>query len=78
MTLNLTLTKIITIYFAGGLTWYVYDAAQVIATKITKKLFDGIDRAKSAWDYVPKAGRTRCASIDLRWILTTIVESGNR
>jgi len=61
VTLNLTLTKIITIYFAGGLTWYVYDAAQVIATKIAKKPFDGIDRAKSACDYVPKAGRMRCA-----------------
>ena len=47
MTLNLTLTKIITIYFAGGLAWYVYDAAQVIATKIAKKPFDGIDRGDS-------------------------------
>ena len=47
MTLNLTLTKIIKIYFAGGLTWYVYDAAQVIATKIAKKPFVGIDRGNS-------------------------------
>ena len=47
MTLNLTLTKIITISFAGGLPWYVYDAAQVIATKIAKKPFDGIDRGDS-------------------------------
>ena len=28
-------------YFAGGLSWYVYDVAQVIATKITKKSFHG-------------------------------------
>ena len=61
MTLNLTLTKFITNYFAGGLTWYVYDAAQVIATKIAKKPFDGIDRAKSACDYVAKAGKSRFA-----------------
>jgi hypothetical protein len=61
VTLNLTLTKIITIYFAGGLAWYVYDAAQVIATKIAKKPFDGIDRDKSAYNYVAKAGRMRCA-----------------
>ena len=47
MTLNLTLTKIITISFAGGLCWYVYDVAQVIATKIAKKPFDGIDRGNS-------------------------------
>jgi len=47
VTLNLTLTKIITISFAGGLPWYVYDAAQVIATKIAKKPFDGIDRGNS-------------------------------
>jgi hypothetical protein len=47
VTLNLTLTKIITIYIAGGLTWCVYDAAQVIATKIAKKPFDGIDRGNS-------------------------------
>ena len=47
MTLNLTLTKIITISVAGGLPWYVYDAAQVIATKIAKKPFDGIDRGDS-------------------------------
>jgi hypothetical protein len=37
------LTVIITIFFAGGLSWYVYDVAQVIATKIAKKPFDGID-----------------------------------
>ena len=43
----LTLTEIITIYFAGGLTSYVYDAAQVIATKKSKKSFDGIDRGDS-------------------------------
>jgi hypothetical protein len=47
VTLNLTLTKIITIYFAGGLNGYVYDAAQVIASKIAKKPFDGIDRGDS-------------------------------
>ena len=47
MTLNLTLTKFITIYFVSVLTWYVYDAAQVIATKIAKKPFDGIDRGDS-------------------------------
>ena len=47
MTLNLTLTEIITISFAGELSWYVYDAAQVIATKIAKKPFDGIDRGDS-------------------------------
>ncbi len=48
MTLNLTLTKIITIYFAGGLSWYVHDAAHVIATKIAMKPFhDGNDRGKS-------------------------------
>jgi hypothetical protein len=35
---NLTLTKIITIYFAGGLSWFVHDAAHVIATKIAKNL----------------------------------------
>jgi hypothetical protein len=29
VTLNLALTEIIS--FAGGLSWYVYDAAQVIA-----------------------------------------------
>ena len=34
MTLNLTLTEIITISFAGGLSWYVYDAAQVIPSKL--------------------------------------------
>ncbi len=47
MTLNLTLTDIIKISFAGGLSWYVYDAAQFIATKIAKKPFDGIDRGDS-------------------------------
>ena len=47
MTLNLTLTEINTISFADGLSWYVYDAAQVIATKIAKKPFDGIDRGDS-------------------------------
>ncbi len=47
MTLNLTLTKIITIYFAGGLSWYVYDAVHVIATKIAKKAFHGNDRGES-------------------------------
>jgi hypothetical protein len=47
VTLNLTLTEIITIYFADGLPWYGYDAAQVIATKIAKKPFDGIDRGDS-------------------------------
>ena len=49
MTLNLTLTKIITISVAGGLSWYVYDAAQVqvIPTKIAKKPFDGFDRGDS-------------------------------
>jgi hypothetical protein len=38
VTLNLTLTKIITISFAGGHSWYVYDAAQVIATKLQRNL----------------------------------------
>ncbi len=47
MKLNLTLTKIITIYFAGGLSWYGHDAAHVIATKIAKKPFDGNDRGNS-------------------------------
>ncbi len=47
MTLNLTLTEIMTISFAGGLPWYVYDAAQVIATKSAKKPFDEIDRGDS-------------------------------
>ncbi len=47
VTLNLTLTKIITIYFAGGLSWYVHDAAHVIATKIAKKPFHGNDRGES-------------------------------
>jgi hypothetical protein len=46
MKLNLTLTKIITIYFAGGLSWYVHDAAHIIATKIAKKPFIGNDRGK--------------------------------
>ncbi len=32
---------------AGGLSWYVYDAGQVIATKIAKKLTTGIDRGNS-------------------------------
>jgi hypothetical protein len=45
--LNSTLTKIITIYFAGGLSWYVHDAAHVIATKIAKKHFNGNDRGES-------------------------------
>ena len=30
-----------------GLSWYVYDARQVIATKIAKKPSDGIDRGDS-------------------------------
>jgi hypothetical protein len=47
VTLNLTLTKIIAISFAGGLSWHVYDAAQVIATNIAKKSFYGIDRGDS-------------------------------
>ncbi len=47
MTLNLTLTKIITIYFAGGLSWYVHDAAHVIAKKIAKKPFHLNDRGES-------------------------------
>jgi hypothetical protein len=47
VTLNLTLTEIITIYFAGGLSWYVHDAAHVIATKIAKLPFHGNDRGKS-------------------------------
>jgi hypothetical protein len=38
VTLNLTLTESNTISFADGLSWYVYDAAQVIATKIAKNL----------------------------------------
>jgi hypothetical protein len=38
VTLNLTLTEIITISFAGGLSWYVYDAAQVIAQKLQRNL----------------------------------------
>jgi hypothetical protein len=38
VTLNLTLTEIITIYFAGGLSWYVHDAAHVIATKLQRNL----------------------------------------
>jgi hypothetical protein len=38
VTLNLTLTKIITIFFAGGLSWYVYDAAQVTAKKLQRNL----------------------------------------
>ncbi len=46
VTLNLTLTKIITIYFAGGLSWYVHDAAHVISTKIAKKPFHGNDRGE--------------------------------
>jgi hypothetical protein len=45
--LNSTLTKINTIYFAGGLSWYVHDAAHVIATKIAKNPFDGNDRGDS-------------------------------
>ncbi len=32
---------------AGGLSWYVYDAGQVIATKIAKKTSTGIDRGNS-------------------------------
>ncbi len=32
---------------AGGLSWYVYDAGQVIATKIAKKPLTGIDRGNS-------------------------------
>jgi len=32
---------------AGGLSWYVYDAGQVIATKIAKKPSTGIDRGDS-------------------------------
>ncbi len=47
MKLNSTLTKIITIYFAGGLSWYVHDAAHDIATKIAKKPFNGNDRGDS-------------------------------
>jgi hypothetical protein len=45
--LNSTLTKIITIYFAGGLSLYVDDAAHDIATKIAKKPFNGNDRGNS-------------------------------
>jgi hypothetical protein len=45
--LNSTLAKIIAIYFAGGLFWYVHDAAHVIATKIAKKPFNGNDRGNS-------------------------------
>ncbi len=47
MKLYSTLTKIITIYISGGLSWYVYDAAQNIATKVAKKPFNGIDRGDS-------------------------------
>jgi hypothetical protein len=36
-----------TIYFAGGLSWYVHDAAHVIATKNAKKPFDRNDRGNS-------------------------------
>ena len=32
---------------AGGLSWYVYDAGKVIATKIAKKPLTGIDRGDS-------------------------------
>jgi hypothetical protein len=38
VTLNLTLTEIITISFEGGLSWYVYDAAQVIPSKLKTPL----------------------------------------
>jgi len=43
---NFTLTDIINL-FADGLSWYFYDAGQVIATKIAKKPSDGIDRGDS-------------------------------
>ncbi len=32
---------------AGGLSWYVYDAGQIIATKIAKQPLTGIDRGDS-------------------------------
>ncbi len=32
---------------AGGLSWYVYDVGQIIATKIAKKPLTGIDRGDS-------------------------------
>ncbi len=34
-------------FFTGGLSWYVYDAGQVIATKIAKKPLTGIDTGNS-------------------------------
>ena len=34
-------------FFAGGLSWYVYDAGQVIATTIAKNPSDRIDRGDS-------------------------------
>ena len=37
----------LTHFFTGGLSWYVYDAGQVIATKIAKKPSPGIDRGDS-------------------------------
>jgi len=40
VTLNLTLTKIITIYFAGGLTWYVYDITIYFAGGLTWYVYD--------------------------------------
>jgi hypothetical protein len=32
---------------AGGLSWFVFDAADIIATKIAKKRFDGFDQGDS-------------------------------
>ena len=77
MTSNLTLTEIITIYFAGGLTWYVYDAAQVIATKIARNFLMELIELNPCATMSLKPGGHDVQNIDLRWILATIVESGN-
>jgi hypothetical protein len=47
MYFNVNSPMIIQNTFEVGLSWYVYDAAHIIATKIAKKNFNGNDRGKS-------------------------------
>jgi hypothetical protein len=77
VTLSLTLTKIITIYFAGVLLGMFMMLHKSLQQKLQRNLLMELIELNPRATMSLKPGGRDVQNIDLRWILAPIVESGN-
>jgi hypothetical protein len=77
VTLSLTLTKIITIYFAGVLLGMFMMLHKSLQQKLQRNLLMELIELNPCATMSLKPGGRDVQNIDLRWILAPIVESGN-